>query len=550
MDRRRTRFLPLIALAGLSGCVGVVEGTRDTPDSRLDEWQCADTSRVTVGEAPMRRLTNVEYMNTVRDLFGAPLPELPSQPDDAVRAGAFENEARALGPSDVRVSRWETSAMRLGELASTNTAVRARIVPCTEAQADCARRFVETFGSRVLRRPLTSDEIERYRAYFEAKRAEIDFAAAVQLTIAAFLQSPSFLYRIEVPTGPERDGGVVLDGYEVASRLSYFLWESMPDDALFDAAASDTLRTDDQIRAQAERMLADERANATIRHFHQQWLHFDRVLGEDKIPAEFPLWSDAVRVSAVEESERFVDAVVSSGGTLTDLLTSRVGFVDRDLAPLYGVSAPPAGTWNEVELPPERAGILSRVAFLAGNSHEGNGSPPLRGVHVLTRLLCSPPGAPPANADTSNPEPNPNEGPVTNRTLFERRTAQPACQACHRRIDPIGYSFEHFDAAGVYRELDNGLPVDASSMLTQTDVDGFVNGSAELQARLSESERVHRCAATQWQAYAYGRATTDEETCHAERLQRRFIDSGGDIRDLLVAIVTAPEFRRAPAIEE
>ena len=224
-------------------------------------------------------------------------------------------------------------------------------------------------------------------------------------------------------------------------------------------------------------------------------------------------------------------------------MTSTKAYVDDVVADLYGVE-PPGEPWAEVELDPsERAGILSRIAFLAGNAHDANGSPPLRGVFVMDRILCEPRLTPPADADVSVPEQDPNQGPMTNRQLFEQRVAPSNCQSCHVRIDGFGYGFEEYDAAGIYRTVDNGLPVDASGFASGIGNDGEYTGAVELQGLLAESDVVHECVVKQWFTYAYGRNPESADACQLEALQDAFIDNGGQIDDLLVDVVTRPEFR-------
>ena len=517
---------------------------------------CEDDT-IVIGSAPVRRLTNVEHANTLRDLFGATPPDLPEQPTDAVSAGSFENEARSLGPSDVRVARWEQAAMRAARHAVTDPGTRSRVLPCEPAsaadEAACGESFVRAFGARALRRPLTDAEIARYHGFFETQRAAIDFDAAVELTIAAMLQAPQFLYRLEVPDdiGATEGGNVALTAHEVASRLSYFVWESMPDDPLFAAADAGELSDPEAIAAQARRMLDDPRARGMVRNFHRQWLHLDRVLGESKVPEVYAAWTDSLRADASEESQRLAESVFfAEGGSLRDLLTTDVAFLTTELAALYGVAAP-ATEWEETTLDPAtRSGILSRVAFLAGEAHEANGSPPLRGVFVMERLLCETRPSPPADADTSPPVAAPGEGPFTNRDLFEQRTEPVQCRGCHTRIDGFGFGFEHYDAAGQYRETDNGLPVDATGYVSGTDNDGEYDGAVELQALLAGGTTVHDCATRQWFRYAWGRTAEPEDRCQVEALEDAFLASGGDLRELVVDIVTRPEFRLRPEIEE
>jgi hypothetical protein len=537
----------LCFVGGVAGCEGIIGDVAPGAGAPRgsQEFICQDPGSIELGSAPVRRLTNVEYENTVRDLLGGSMPPLPEQPSDVVLEGSFENDATSLGPSDVRIARYEIAATELGEYAANDSEVRARILPCdpVDDPAACGRTFVESFGRRTFRRPLTAEELDRWGSFFEQQRSSIDFDAAIQLTVAGMLQSPQFLYRLEDQADPMDQDQLLLTQYEVANRLSYLLWETMPDDELLEAAARNELETEAQIEAQARRMLADNRARAAIRNFHRQWLDLDRVLDDDKVPELFPMWSEQAQWSAREESLQFIERTVLEGGTISDLLTSNVAYVDDVMAELYGLSAPDE-PWSPVELDPrERAGILSRIAFLAGRAHSANGSPPLRGVYVMDRILCEPRLSPPADADVSVPEQDPDLGPRTNRQLFEERTAPSTCQGCHVRIDGFGFGFEDYDAAGIFRTLDNGLPVDASGVVVGIGNDGPYDGAVELQSLLADSEVVHDCVVRQWFTYAYGRSPEPADACQVEALQQSFLDNGGSIIELLVDIVTQPEFR-------
>jgi len=541
----QTGVVACVLLTACNGAIGDGKGPGGT-----ESFVCQNPNAIALGSAPVRRLTNVEYQNTVRDLLGGALPVLPEQPSDAVLEGSFENDALSLGPSDVRVSRYETAATLLGEHAVTDAIARQRVLPCDPGDVGCGRAFAESFGRRAFRRPLTEEELGRWSAFFEAQRTAIDFDAAVQLTVSAMLQAPQFLYRLESEGTPLNAQQIELSQYELASRLSYFLWESMPDDSLLGAADRGELATQAELEGQARRLLADPRAQASVRNFHRQWLYLDRVLAENKLPELFPSWSDQAQRSAREETLRFVEGTFFGGGTIEDLLTSPVAYVDDVMAELYGVPAP-AEPWSPVELDPsERAGILSRIAFLAGNAHEANGSPPLRGIYVMERLLCEPRPSPPANADLSPPMADPERGPVTNRDLFEERVAPSNCQGCHVRIDGFGYGFENYDAAGQFRAEDNGLPVDATGYASGIGNDAEYDGAVELQALLAQSEVVHDCVAKQWFTYVNGRPMEPADTCQVEAIQQAFAQSGGRLEELLVAIVLRPEFRLRSPVED
>ena len=528
-----------------SACDGIIGDATPRKDPGVtDSFVCEDPDKITLGSAPVRRLTNVEYDNTVRDLFGGSIPQLPEQPSDAVREGTFENDALSLGPDDVRTARYEVAAIALGEHAVNNGAARARVIPCTSANAMCGEQFVQAFGKRAFRRPLTPDEFARWGLYFESQRIEIDFDAAVQLTTSAMLQSPQFLYRLESDAGQsDEEGQLELTPHQVASRLSYFLWESMPDDELFSKADAGELSTDTQIEAEARRMLLDGRARNTIRNFHRQWLYLDKVLDEEKDPELFPRWDAQVRQSAKEETLLFVENLFLDGGTINDLLTSNVAYVDDVLAGLYGIPAP-LTPWSEVSLDPtQRAGLLSRFAFLSGGAHAANGSPPLRGVYVMERFLCQKLPAPPPDADTSTPTAEPGQGPFTNRELFEQRTSSSSCQGCHTRIDGFGFGFESYDAIGMFRSQDNGLAVDASGFAYDIGNDAGYGDSIELQTLLGQSEVVRDCVAQQWFTYANGRPVERADACQLEAIQTALEQNGGNLKELLVDIITRPEFR-------
>lgn len=543
----------------LAACNGVIGGAggpggADGPGAdgtgRAQAFICENPNEIIVGSAPVRRLTNVEYDNTVRDLFGGSVPQLPEQPSDAVLKGSFENDALSLGPSDVRIARYETAAISLGEHAVNSGAARDRVLPCGTTDAACGREFVESFGKRVFRRPLTDDELERWTGFFESQRVVIDFDAAVQLTVTAMLQTPHFLYRLENQGSEVNADQLELSQHELANRLSYLLWETMPDNELLAAADAGELETEAQLEAQARRLLADDRARAAVRNFHRQWLYLDRVLDEDKLSELFPMWQGPVRESAKEETLRFTENTFFNGGTVKDLFTSNVAYVDDVMAELYDVPSP-SESWSEIELDPqERAGLLSRIAFLAGNAHDANGSPPLRGVYVMERLLCEPRPSPPANANLTPPEADPDQGPMTNRELFEQRVAPPSCQGCHVRIDGFGYGFENYDAAGQFRTEDNGLPVDASGFANGIGNDAEYDGAVELQGLLGESDVVRDCVVKQWFTYANGRTMEPADTCQVEAIQQAIADKDGNLLDLLVSIVTRPEFRLRSKVED
>lgn len=491
------------------------------------------------GPAPLRRLTNEEYLNALHDLFPEVSIALPPLPESTIIAG-FDNAAEAQQPSDVAIARYEQIANLYAATIAPDASAR-----CDDSVA-CATRFITTMGRRIFRRPLAGDELTRFQTKFAAWQSAVDYRAAAQLTLSAMLQSPQFLYRPE-PTTSTTGTLEPVESYALATRLSFFLWASTPDDALLAAASSGALSSEDGVRAQAERMLSDDKARRTLWSFHRQWLGLDRILSDEhtyRTPEVDPKWTPQSPISAERETELFVENVLSGHGTLHDLLTSRSAWVDGETSRIYGLAAPqdPAA-FTETTLPSERAGVLTRVAFLAGTSHRGGTSPPIRGNAVLLRMLCEPPVSPPPNADLSMPTAPPNSGPQTTRMLFEQRTAPAQCQSCHVSLNGIGFGFESFDAAGAHRTMESTLPIDASGVLLGTDVDGSFDGAVQLSQMLDRSVDVKKCATRQWLRYALGRGADPAEQPLLDAWTSAFVASGGDVRSLLVSIVTSPTFR-------
>lgn len=537
----RRALVAALVLAGGALSVGCADDLPTETDALPTE----------VGPSPLRRLSNEEYTNALADLFPDVRVDVPALPADTLVAG-FENAAAAQKPSDVRIARYEAIAGAYAREATRDAAHVRALVGCdwdTPSHADsCMMHFLESTGRRVFRRPLSGAERDRFALKFQGWKATVDFEAAVRLTLASWLQAPAFVYRPEQPVA-EGSGDVQVvpvEPYAMASRLSFFLWASTPDDALLEAAEKNELDTAARVRAQAERMLADPRAKRTYVSFHRQWLGLDRLLDPEHVArsAEVdPSWSAATVLSARRETELFVGEVLASGGSFEDLFTSRRAFVDREMARIYGVSAPDPNGFAEVLLPEDqRAGLLTRVAFLASTSHRGSTSPPVRGNAVQLRLLCQVETPPPPGVDLSQPMVAPGEGPKTTRTLFEERTSPAGCRGCHTGLNGFGFTLESYSASGAFRREEHGLPIDARGQLVGTDADRQVTGPIELSAALAKSRTVRRCATLQWMRYAMGRAAVADELPLVEALTDRFA-RGGDVRRLIVDLVGSNTFR-------
>jgi hypothetical protein len=549
--RRRLAPAVVALLPALVACVGNIgspDGTTGTPTPPGSTPSSCTGAQL----APMRRLSRAEYLATVRDLFpGLTLDDLAIGRDPTDHG--FENRADLLNPQPLLIEQYNTAA---AEIAVRVIEDPGALVPCDPASTGdvattCAADFLSAFGTRAFRRPLTADESATYHAFIAAELAAgSGLLGAIQLTIEALLQAPQFLYRLELGApDPATPGLARLTSYEVATRMSYLLWGSTPDDTLLEAAAADRLADPAEREQEARRMLADPRARHMLVEFHRQWLDFDALSNDAKDAATYPTYDAALEAAIREESNRFVAAVMFEGdGTVRSLLTSTTTEVNAPLAELYGVSAPD-DEWAAVDLDPgERAGILTRASFLASRAHQVAGSPPLRAVFVYERFLCQTPAAPPADADLSEPAAASGTEGKTNRQLFEERLSPAACKGCHATFTDLGYAFESYDAIGAHRTEDNGQPVDATGAFVNGDIDWEIAGPIDLSEKLAASVEVERCVTHHWFEYAAGRAIEDADACRVDALAAAFAAAGGDVRELLVALVTEPAFAVRPEV--
>jgi hypothetical protein len=499
--------------------------------------QCAEPS---AAPGRLRRITHLEYNNTVRDLLGDTTAPADAFPIDE-RIGHFD--ANSLAP--VGTLAVENYMRAAAELAATAVADLDALVGCDPVEIGetaCAESFIETFGRRVFRRPLTSDERDAL-LQLHASESEAGFAAGIELVLQAMLQSPHFLYRPEFGVAGDDGAEVVpLTAFEVATRLSYFLWATTPDDALLDAAAAGELDELEGVVAHADRMLDDPRFDDAVSSFARQWLGTEHVVDFAKNPALFPEFGD-LRESFYAETDAFVRGTFRrDGASLRDLLADHRTQGDEALAAFYGVAYPDGAT-GMVELvldPEQRAGVLTHPAVLSVHARENQTSPILRGAFVRERLLCQPVPPPPPNVNDVPPDPDPDS---TARERFEQHTADPTCAACHRLLDPIGFGFESYDAIGRFRTLDAGKPVDASGELIGTrDVDGTFDGAVELAHRLAGSEEVTDCFASLWVEFAIGRGPQDADECSVDAVSDHFAESDGNLRELLLAVIASDAF--------
>ncbi len=506
----------------------------------LQPAACTGTE-VPAGPAPLTRLANTEYKNTLRDLFPWVFANnvnltLPSE----IAARGFLNTARAQTPSAQLIDNLNANASIVAAAAAENLSLLSPCVPAdASVEEQCGKEFVRALLAKMFRRPLGADELVRYDTFFANARAAYDFKTAARLVVQALLQSPQFLYRVEQTLGGRR----ALTDFELATRIAYLLTDSTPDRELLAAADAGKLQNDMSLEAEVRRLLATPRARTATADFNRQWLRFDRMDNLVKAKDLFPAFNPAVAGDLRLATERFVDHIFwDEGHDLGSLLTDSHAYVNDNLAPIYGGASPGATlTWTQVDAK-ERSGILTQAGLMAGLAHERNGAPVLRGVFVLDRLLCTAPPPPPADINTALPVLT-SDAKMTTRQQLELSHGSPTCAGCHSAIDGAGFGFENYDALGRFRTEEFGLPVDPSGQIVGTsDADGKFNGALELGQKLAGSRQVRSCLAAQWLGYALSVTRDEIAPCQSEPLAQK-LNQTKDLRELLVSLATSPAFR-------
>lgn len=498
---------------------------------------------------PLLRVSSEQYANILRDLFPEPLrSELLARsefPETTITSG-FAGAASANFVNRSKSNWIEDNAEGLANylLAQADNALPA-VASCVDTGFsaadvdDCMPQFITEFGLRAYRRPLTDSEVAIAQAVYDAVRdeqgAEHGWAALMQL----FLQAPALLYRTERGLRAEGDAKLrPLTDYEMATRLSFFLLNSMPDDELLAAAAAGELRTTAQVEAQARRLTQEPGVIDTLESFHRDWAQTYQLRDAARTDEAF---TDDVRAAMQAEVRQFVQHVYEGDGRLQTLLTTNEFPVSAPLGPLYGVD----DADGSVRTVPNRSGFLTQVSFTATHAKESATDPIHRGYFVLKGVLCGSVGALPDGLDLVGPLGGAASEP-TARGRLAPLTERDDCSGCHRVFNPIGLSMESYDELGRYRTQENGVDIDTSGELLTLSADATYDDMSAMVALMAQSDAVHDCYADHWYEYALGRSPVTEELPALEPIKTHFRDSGGDIRELLVAIATSPPFRFRP----
>lgn len=501
-----------------------------------------------LGPAPLRRITRFEYGRSVADLTGVDAATSLSLPPDEETLG-FDDIATAYSVSALHAARYLDLAEQIAAALVADGGRLTAFAGCDPTSGDppCVDAFVTAFGRRAWRRPLLDEEKQALLALY-ADTSDPGPGDGLSAVVAALLQSPQFLYR---PEASDATAAAVepLDGYALATRLAYLVTGAEPDETLLAAAESGNLDTETGLLAETDRLLATDRASDLFVHFASEWWELESVATLEKDRSLYRRWTDTTPAALAEASRLFLADAWQGPATLSKLLTAPVTFANPELAADYGLPTPTGAGFQRFALDPLRsAGMLTQGAFLAVHAKADQTSPVLRGKFVLAKLLCMPPAPPPPSIVVSPPVVDPR---LSTRERYAQHTIDPVCSSCHTVMDPIGFSFEHYDATGRWRDIDGGQPVDATGTLRGTDVDGALDGVPSLASRLARSTEVSTCAATQWFRYAFGRSEqTAGDTCTIAALSAALSGPGGDFKKMVRETVRMTVFRkRAPELE-
>jgi hypothetical protein len=508
-------------------------------------------------DAELRRLTHSQYNHTVRDLLGDQTsPAMQFPPEDFING--FRNQSRGQSLSPVLVEGYSNAAEKLASSAFRGGDTHG-LIPCTPS-VPCRARFVREFGQKAFRRPLDAGERQRYEALLAQGT---DFMKGAQLVVEAMLQSPNFLFWFDTSTDPK------LKPWAAASRLSYSLWDTMPDAELFVAAQRGELATPAGLEKQARRMLADPRAHEALDEFVSQWLRFDRLLTASKDRRKFPYFTRETAHAMTTEARMFASDLVWNDGDFMTLFTADYGYVSPELARIYGVAAP-AKDFDRVPFPAdsERAGILGQGLFLALTAKPEDSSPTARGLFIREQFLCQHVPDPPPGVNTNLP-PVTEAKPQTNRDRMSEHTTNSSCAGCHKLMDGVGFGLEKFDAIGAKREQlvlefrskhaeedeEEGKHVTKRTVTLPLNTAAYVAGipdsdftsPRQLGAVLAKSSQCQECIVKQYFRFQAGRTDTPADRPLIRSVSDKFRNSGFRFKELIVSLVVLREFPGASA---
>ncbi|MBA2661671.1 MAG: DUF1592 domain-containing protein [Bradymonadaceae bacterium] len=501
------------------------------------------------GNPVMRRLTSIEYVNTVEDAFGIGFVDLVL-PHDPTTHGVTSIAMASVTVSNLGVEQYETAGFEIARVISAMPSVRERLVPCESSKVDdypaCFEQFIRNYGRRLWRRDLSDVEVKGYRdVAVEAAKTLGDFSGGFEFALAGLLQSPNLIYRTEYgEPDDERPGLRKLTGLELATKLSYLIWGSSPSDAMITMASQGELATSHQLRAEGKAMLEAPRARQTFDNFWNEYFELQGLDGLIKDQATYPEFSAAATRSMREETLRLMEHLVFEiGADMREMFTTRTTFVDGRLSAIYGLDAEGETrqrSFEKIELPVDarRAGVLGHASFLSVQSHIVTNSPTHRGKFILEALMCQGVEPAPPNVPTLIPEANPELDPQTLRERLENYFDQPGCGHCHAQIDYLGFGLENYDAIGRWRELDNGLAINARGTLNGMEFED----SATLGAAIAADPKSMNCMVRKTYRHVVGRIEQAGDEPLIAELTTKFVASNYRFEEMLLDIISSEAF--------
>jgi hypothetical protein len=507
-----------------------------------------------VTRAPLRRLTRFEYNNTIRDLLKDSTQPGNSFPSEELGNG-FGNDADSQDVVATLAEQYVTVSEKIAETATSSDRI-ALLAPCaaqvTDAASEksCVKTVAETLTPKAWRRALQPGEADGLVELFTEVRPKSDFRSSLAAVVEAILQSPEFLYKPEfgVPVAGSTDVKQPT-GEEMATRLSYLFWGSLPDDKLFAAAQNGDLSTPDGVRKEAQRLMEDPRAKEVVRFFFDNLLPISSLPSLERDQDLYPTFSPKIGSLMRTETQTFLEKEIFEGpGTWPGVFTANYTYANEELAKFYGLSGVTGDAFQKVMLDPSthRGGLLTQAGLLAGPVHSNHENPVVRGSFVVQKLLCKPIPKPGGDIAAKVTPPDPNSA-ATARQRFSTHSSDPVCKACHVNMDPFGFALENFDVVGLWRDQENGVTIDASG---DAPLVGKFNGPLELSKAVANSEDAQQCFATNWLSFGYGRTLSAAEACGVQSVRDTFKATGYNVQELLLALTQSKAFLTLPAVRE
>ncbi len=516
---------PLLQTGGTSGA-----------SSNQTELTCTTTDP---GPAPLRRLNRSQYINSVRDLLGD-LPSLSSVLTTQTDSSAFGSSPAIVGKTDIESYQLAAETISAAFVADKTSLNKVFNCDTAAVKRDCALEAFKKIAARAFRSSLSAKDVTLYQSFYDLG-AKVSHEHGIELMLTMMLQSSRFLYLFEFGTNETLGSKAVrLSPNEIAARLAFAVWDSIPDDKLLAAAANGELASKEGVQKQLTWMMADPKGQKMFARFLSGWSQLDDLSSKAKNEELYPEWKDANLKQAVHDQALafFQDVIDNQGATLTALLTSKTVLVNDKTAKVYGGTG--SGDFKAVAGPEDAtSGLLTLPAFLTINATPDESSPILRGKFVRERLFCQNlPSAP-----GKIPDPPKVSKDVSTRERLKQHEADPTCGSCHRLMDPIGFGFENFDAIGRFRGEDGGKTVDASGEIYNgSDSDNKFNGVVELGGLLAENADVRSCMTKTWFRFLLSRFEQNSDGCILKKVQTSFENAGTNLKSLPAEIIGSEAF--------